>query len=126
MTDHELTRTMAPLFASPVSLDTFRRHGDDMIDRWDGRRFTRAVDTGDGDGRRNPSDMDDVVRRQFIVGDSPGEGWVGAYPDVVGKVPREVIESADIDPRYRTLDRRLGDDPLFRSPTGRCGGDLGV
>lgn len=115
MTDREMTRTMAPLFTSPVSLDTFRRHGDDMIDRWDGRRFTRAVDAGDGveavqidvGGETGPtswtvtlggdsSGIEDVVCRQFIVDDAPGKGWVDACPEVAGKVPREIIESAAV------------------------------
>ncbi|MGP5930492.1 DNA-3-methyladenine glycosylase family protein [Corynebacterium glyciniphilum] len=115
MTDSELTRTMTPLFASPVSLDTFRRHGDDMIDRWDGRRFTRAVDAGDGveavqidvgsepgpttwtvTAGGYPSDIEDVVHRQFIVGDAPGEGWVDTCPEVTGKAPREIIDSAAV------------------------------
>ncbi|MDN5682315.1 DNA-3-methyladenine glycosylase [Corynebacterium glyciniphilum] len=115
MTDREMTRTMAPLFVSPVVLDTFRRHGDDMIDRWDGRRFTRAVDTGDGveavqidvgaePGPTNwtvtlsgdPSDIEGVVGRQFIVGDAAGARWEDACPEVTGKVPREIIESAAV------------------------------
>lgn len=115
MTDREMTRTTAPLFESPVSLDTFRRHGDDMIDRWDGRRFTRAVDTGDGveavqiDVGAEPgptnwtvtlggdsSGIEDVVRRQFIVSDAAGAGWEDTCPEVTAKVPREIIESAAV------------------------------
>ncbi|OLT56044.1 hypothetical protein BJF89_13150 [Corynebacterium sp. CNJ-954] len=115
MTDREMTRIMAPLFTSPVSLDTFRRHGDDMIDRWDGRRFTRAIDTGDAvkavqidvseeTGPTNwtvtvggdPTDIEGLVRRQFIVGDAAGAGWENTCPEVTGKVPREIIESAAV------------------------------
>lgn len=115
MTDREMTRTMAPLFTSPVSLDTFRRHGDDMIDRWDGRRFARAIDTGDAvkavqidvgaepgpttwtvTASGNPFDIEDVVRRQFIVGDAAGTRWVDTCPEVTAKVPREIIDSAAV------------------------------
>ena len=94
----------------PASLESFRRNGDDGIDRWDGRRLVRAARVGDRSVAYVATATGDLAHPRFEV-EAEGPAEMGAVERAVHTLflspPPEFESLLERDPVVAELNDRF-------------------
>lgn len=107
--EHSFRVDLPPPLDIGGSLELFRRSGDDLIDRWDGRRLVRAIATNPAAVPFMATALGDVARPGFQVIADPSEAELvrATVATTFAPAPADYARLLSADPVLADLDARF-------------------